>query len=732
LPIATIAALFTGALPVSASDVSLSAVVGVGGRYRPDTWTPVTVTAKNTGSQNLRGQVQVFSQPTGSNNGPAQQGSLTRPSAVYAAPLTLPPDGAAHFVTVYIRNMDAVRDNLTVQYVDGLERGGGQVFDQISAVSAARTNAVKGASVNGTDLMLIGVADDPSAFNFLRGQHWDLIHTRSGARAAKSMPSDNNIGIVNGNGTARAAATVEVTSAPPVGLPDRTAGYSGADSVFLRADSSLDQLTEAQLAALKDWVAEGGHLVIFNGSGIGAVAASSLSEVMPAGIQPGGRVIDVPGAGRVPAATLAAKAGARTILTGSDGMPLAVAGRYGGGFVTVVAVDATSGPFHALKSPNDEKFWSPIVTVSVSAPESLIAYIAQNEEGAVQGYNSPSRLSNAVLRIASFHAPDTATVALFLFIYIMVLVPINYLVLKRMDRKEWAWLTIPVLVLVFAGGTYATGFMARGGGQFINRLTVLESAAGSRRAGSYDVLGLFSSRRASYDLTLADSGSLAAIPAVPRYNYYGGDDDVNTYSAAQFVQTGGGIQIQDAAVDMWAMRTFDFQSARDLGGSIDANLKTDPQTHTCTGTIVNHTNHALQHCIVAYGGTMNNIGDLPAGASTPVSFSISQKSEERQTAGNSPAQFGGADSMTTSLDDRMRAGALDFLDSIAQTQPDYGGGYNGLNDEPYSAFGRSADAALFLGWGNDDSLYGPVVKVDGQQPSENRAALIAVHIPLPQ
>ena len=44
----------------------------------------------------------------------------------------------------------------------------------------------------------------------------------------------------------------------------------------------------------------------------------------------------------------------------------------------------------------------------------------------------------------------SAGLLLLLFGYIALIGPINYLVLRRLDRREWAWITMPILIVGFA------------------------------------------------------------------------------------------------------------------------------------------------------------------------------------------------------------------------------------------------------------------------------------------
>ena len=68
----------------------------------------------------------------------------------------------------------------------------------------------------------------------------------------------------------------------------------------------------------------------------------------------------------------------------------------------------------------------------------------------------------AVASLPSLALPPIGGLIMLLFGYILLIGPINYLVLRRLDRRDWAWLTMPVLIVVFAVGAYAFGSALRG------------------------------------------------------------------------------------------------------------------------------------------------------------------------------------------------------------------------------------------------------------------------------
>ena len=66
---------------------------------------------------------------------------------------------------------------------------------------------------------------------------------------------------------------------------------------------------------------------------------------------------------------------------------------------------------------------------------------------------------SAVSQLPSLALPPIGGLILLLGAYILLIGPINYLVLVRLDRREWAWFTMPILIIVFGVGAY--GFGAR-------------------------------------------------------------------------------------------------------------------------------------------------------------------------------------------------------------------------------------------------------------------------------
>lgn len=694
------AALLAGFLtPFARADggPALTAKFGIAGRYKPGGWCLVTVGVTNPGPDTVSGQLQVVAanMDTGPSPFGRRGGRVNTPSAMFACPVSVPGGTASpRTFSLYVRGIDPGQADLTVQLVEGHERGDGRVLAKISNQNPSEAAAFNGSPVTSGDPLLVGFGGDLSAFLFLNGSHYLSVSSQAG-----SLP-----------------ATEQVAEAAAVDLPDRAAGYGGVSAFLLRSDAPLEALTEAQADALKAWVSGGGHLVVCGGADPSRFGTAFFTGLLPAAVGPAGANGEL-------TLTPNPLPGVRVLSSAPGGVPQSVAGPYGAGTVTLTAFDPTAPAYHPAGTMFMPPVWQTILGRAdyagrFDSTASVLAMAGQREENTNAFYfgNSPPLLSEAVMRGPSLDAPGTSVIAIFLLAYLVILVPVNYLVLKRLDRKEWAWGTIPALVLLFAAGTFGVGYAAKGGSVFVNRAALIETNAGRREAGVYSEVGLFSPRRSSYDIALAGNNLVSAIPN-PGTDYSGRGGDRQDAGGAQLVETPAGVSLPSTPVNMWAMRAFDVQSAADLGGTINGSLS--GKTGMAVGTITNHTSYTLTDCAVFYQGRWMSLGPLASGASLAV-------------PGASPAHaqpgvlFLPVPPVTdrSEVHARIQASLGTYFRSLGEHRPNYNGMNTGLTYAP------AQGEALFAGWNRDPKLAGPSPKIDGQSVTENDVSLVIVHLPV--
>jgi len=725
-----------GAATARADGPVLTAVFGIAGRYRPGAWCPVTITVRNPSNDSVAGQVQALADANRGGTG----GNRTLGAALFARPVTVATGAGPQSFQLYTRGLDPGRDSVTVQLVEGRPRGDGRALAQANTQDTKTSQAITGTPVSEYDPLLVGFGGDPGAFISLNGRQLGVAHVGAlGVVSGSQLPPGSL------SQTGAAPTSVQVAEAAGADLPDKAAGYGGVDAFLLRSDAPLDALTEAQADALRGWVAGGGHLVVCGGVDPSRFASAFYNGLLPASVGAARPAISLPGAGPVGALTLTPKPlpGVRVLASAPDGSPLVIAGPYGAGCVTLTAYDPTAKGFQS-SSFDSGALWRTLLTAGPAASAAVLPHVAAREENYHPGYyggGDTQLLSDAVMRGPSLDAPGTEVIGLFLLVYLIALVPANYLILKRLDRKELAWVTIPLLVLLFAVGTFGVGYAAKGGSVFVNRAAVIETTAGRREAGVYAELGLFSPHRTAYDLSLPGANALAAIPNPGfSYGYRGGSNaDTQAYGLTKFVQAPEGASLLDTSVNMWAMRAFDVQATEDLGGTVDSTLTEQGGSpplpggvpvSRMAGVVTNHLSQTLSGCVLLHHGQWQTLGDLKPGASVPVS-------DTGFTSGAGPSgslsglPLGGHANGSDAQSDiraRMQAALADYARSLGQqNNNNY---YNGGQIQAPTIYAPSSGEALLLGWSNDPALAGPTPRVDGRAVRENDISLVIVHLPI--
>jgi hypothetical protein len=294
-------------------------------------------------------------------------------------------------------------------------------------------------------------------------------------------------------------------------LPPAARGWQALD-VLVVSDVDTGALTPEQRAALTAWVAGGGRLIVAGGPTWQKTAAGlgDLLPLSPAGAQtlsvleplaafaaastPEGSAV----AARGPLAD-----GAITLAEGG-GTPLVVTRRSGFGQVTFLAVDPAFAPLRGWDG--FEGLFRNILAMPFERPSWAT------------GFHNWSSGRDAVNALPTLELPSTLQICGFLSVYLIVVGPLNYLVLKRLRRRELAWATIPAIVLFFSAATYLSGYQLRGTQATLHQLTLVQVWAGSDHAQVDQLVGLFSPRRLAYDLRFARGFLVRPLPTYGSYN----------------------------------------------------------------------------------------------------------------------------------------------------------------------------------------------------------------------
>jgi hypothetical protein len=380
-------------------------------------------------------------------------------------------------------------------------------------------------------------------------------------------------------------------------LPESAASLRGVNALFLH-DVDTSVLNQAQRDAIARWVQVGGQLVVSGGGG-GQRTAAGVADLLPADVTSEVIQGDLAALGQFaetqPPQSGAALSVAQPRATAESLPPdAALLFRWsrGAGAVTFTTFDLAG-----LRGWEGEpRLWSRLF-----APLEVLA----------PGFDARQRRLNLLqssLRLPSLGLPSAVTLFCFLIGYIFVVGPLNYLVLRRLRRLEWAWLTVPAAVLLFAVGLYVVGFGGRGGQSQLSQIAVVQGSEGDTRGFVTSFIGLFSPRRTSYTLSFQPE---ILISEIQTFNDLSGNPAVA-------LQGDGGAEVPDVLVDVGSVRTFMAEGGVAVPLSIQSSISGD--LRQISGEVRNTGSQSLEDVLIVRGAAFQSLGTLEPGASRAVSL----------------------------------------------------------------------------------------------------------------
>lgn len=543
--------------------VTLSATPAFDGHFKYGEWLPIWVQVENTGSD-LEAQVQVRIS--------SRNGVIT-----YAAPAALP-SGSRKRIPLYVPP-NSFSHELDVQLVDVTEQGQ-------RAVLLAQTVEIEPLP---NITYLVGIfAPQRGALSLLNGV---------------TLP-----------GQKRPISLVDLKLAD---MPERAEGLRSFDLLILNdVDTSI--LSPAQIRVLEGWVHDGGRLVI--GGGVGALTTASglPPALLPLTAQTTAEVDDVAALAdfaavdpiRVPGPFVVARGEGidGRILAGDEDRPLIVERAVGDGVVDFIALDLTVAPFEGWSGVTP--FWQKLISPGAAYPDWMPADIAPTR-------TQTEQMSYALSMLPSLDLPSVRGLAILLGVYIVVIGPINYLLLRRWRRLHLAWITIPVLTLIFSAGAFGVGYALRGNDLILNKIALI-TPNGDAPAQVLSFMGLFSPAQQSYAIEVSGDGLLS--PTVRNADPWNAGG-AGPLAAEMVIVQGTPNRLEGLSVSQWSMQSFTTESQWPDFGRVEGIFHFAEDA--LTGEIHNDTAYPLTDAVILWGNYFKRIGDLPAGETVPVTVDLS-------------------------------------------------------------------------------------------------------------
>lgn len=384
--------------------------------------------------------------------------------------------------------------------------------------------------------------------------------------------------------------TVTFKYMSPVEIPANQMVLGTADLIVLDKQKA-GELSPAQITTIRQWVTLGGVLLLSGGAG--AAEGQPFADISPvlvtgkttlSGNWNGMRA----GSSSIPVAKGTFVVGEK--LLEQNNIPLIARRSIGRGYVVYSAAGLEN------LTAKDNKVWEALLKIN-NRP------LMRDRDSY---YHSSNRLKHASANIPQLQLPSIAYLAGVWGLYIIVIAPGLYLLLKRYNRRDWAWIGIPAVAVLTATMIYYCAPLHRLNGPLGQTLAVVEildeNVAEIRSGGSY-----VSPNRGELLLTDAHQGLI-----MPEIRYHNGQWE----QPPVIKYTEQGQEVHFDQVGYWSLRQTSNYKIVDDFGQIKGELKL--VRSKITGTLENKTGINLEKCLAVIGDKAIEIGKLPAGSSVNI------------------------------------------------------------------------------------------------------------------
>jgi hypothetical protein len=386
-------------------------------------------------------------------------------------------------------------------------------------------------------------------------------------------------------------------------LPDHARGFESFNALLLD-QPDLTRIPLEKQQAIVDWVRGGGTVVCWLGEDQQPPISPILRQ-LPATVGENTNVTVSPEALR--AAGLPTRFGnmkGRILTPTDDAKPIKLFGgevqaykrTLGLGSVVLVPFDCSTllidGPDKA------REFWRPLLDGAVDLTKrddnNPVNYYAYNDPAQQRRAHAASAVMNLLGNVPGAGSFGFTWVALVMIGLMVVVGPVDWIVLKRLGRQPWTWITTSGWIALVTLGALYLGHTMKSGELHYHTLRLLDQAGGEIIA-AIDTAAIYSPRTAEYDMK-ADSESWWEPLSADQYYYRSGRKlDID------FHQTYKGNTPEKMRINVWNLRFMSGETTVSAPPLIEAELRQEARaarSNFVVGTIKNVSSLPLKDLLI--------------------------------------------------------------------------------------------------------------------------------------
>ncbi len=372
---------------------------------------------------------------------------------------------------------------------------------------------------------------------------------------------------------------------------------------------NTETFSKLENEALEEWVKNGGFLLIGTGSnyektlkGLGDLSYIEVTDL--AKIQEINESI----IGSLTVINSTVESGNQLLI--ENDITIVYNKEAGLGNIMITAFDLGLNPF--LKWEGKVNFLRNILDPYVSISKELDIKFGISRSGYYRG----NSYSNIVEYIPMDKAAPLKLILWLVAIFILLVGPINYIVLKKLDKRELAWITIPSIVVIFSLFIYIWGFTVRHDKPLSNNVSTIRIIPQSSKAVVNTTAGVIAFSNGDTDISIDGDASFFIDqfdPEEESYKFRDGD------IILEYLQNDNSHVIYKKQT-VWSSQFINVNDDIDVGEGIDHDLRI--VNGKIVGEINNKTGLDLEDVVFMCNNDYVKLGSIDVNESKSVNLTL--------------------------------------------------------------------------------------------------------------
>lgn len=245
-------------------------------------------------------------------------------------------------------------------------------------------------------------------------------------------------------------------------------------------------------------------------------------------------------------------------------------------------------------------------------------------------YGSPYEFEHILRKLSVDNLPSTKIIAMIFLIYALIIGVVVYFILKKLKRRDYVWIIVPIVSIIFGGIIYVLGSTSRLEDYVVNKINIIDmDEKGNGQVSPY--IGVSAASKKDLQIKEPEGMSLEYMDSNNRY-YYGNPNNERKSKQEQKILFNGNntyYEFKDNAV--FNIKSFKGSSFEQKFNTLETNLYFEEGE--LRGTVTNTLGSKIQRLVLVIGNMAWDLGRLEENQELIIDDKIKSSGNLQQLSG---------------------------------------------------------------------------------------------------